>query len=86
MSVGWVAGALRGGALARRRLGDGVAELAAKTSLDEALAFLSASSYGHRLKGDLDIISAQRAIGDTSVWHLRVLAGWLPPRWLATSR
>ncbi len=81
MSFGWVAGAVRGRALARRRLGDdGVTALAAKTSLGDALAFLAASSYRQRIHGDLDVLAAQRAIAETSLWHLRVLAGWLPPR------
>lgn len=80
MSLRWVAGAIRGQALARRRLGDeGVRALAAKQSLGEALQFLSASSYGHRFRADLDLASAQRAVAETSVWHLRVLTGWLPP-------
>ena len=87
MSFGWVAGAVRGRALARRRLGDdGVEALAAKTSLADALAFLAASSYGHRIHGALDAVSAQRAIAETSVWHLRVLAGWLPPRGVQSIR
>lgn len=81
MSLGWLAGAVRGRALARRRLGeDGVADLASQGSLGNALQFLSASSYGHHVRGDLDLASTRRAVGETSLWHLRVLSGWLPPR------
>jgi hypothetical protein len=81
VSVAWVAGALRGRALAGRRLGDeGVQALASKASLGDALTFLSASSYGHRVRMDLDVAGARRAVAETSLWHLRVLAGWLPAR------
>jgi hypothetical protein len=87
MSFGWVAGAVRGRSLARRRLGDeGVATLAAKTSLDDAVAFLAASSYGHRIQRGTDGVVARRAIAETSLWHLRVLAGWLPPRGVQSVR
>jgi hypothetical protein len=81
-----VAGAVRGRALARRRLGDDVRDLAAKRSLADALAHLSASSYGHRMRADLDVAGAQRAIAETALWHLRVLAGWLPPRGVRVAR
>jgi hypothetical protein len=81
MSVDWVAGAVRARALARRRLADdGVAALAATGSLGDAVAFLAASSYGSRLEGHTDGLAARRAIAETTLWHLRVLAGWLPSR------
>ncbi len=80
MNLPWVAGAIRGRALARRRLGDqGVHDLSHTRSLARALSFLAASSYGHRVRADLDVPRAQRAVADTTLWHLRVLAGWLPP-------
>ncbi|MGH7617482.1 MAG: hypothetical protein ACREPM_09670 [Gemmatimonadaceae bacterium] len=80
MSLGWVAGAIRGRALARRRLGDdGVRALGAQHSLRDALRLLSASSYGHDVRGDMDAPSARLAVAATALWHLRVLAGWLPP-------
>jgi hypothetical protein len=80
VTPGWVAGAVRGRALSRRRLGDdGVRALARSGSLQGALAFLSASSYGRRVRADIDVIAARRAIAETSLWHLRVLTGWLPP-------
>lgn len=87
MSLGWVAGAIRGQALARRTLGDdGVRDLAAQPSLDDALRFLAATSYGHRVRADFDAAAARRAVALTSVWHLRVLSGWLPPRGVAIVR
>lgn len=80
MSAGWVAGAIRGRSLAGRRLGDdGIRDLAAKGSLSEALQFLADTSYGHRVRADLDLVGAQRAVAETGLWHLRVLSGWLPP-------
>ena len=81
MTAGWVAGGVRGRLLLGRRLGEvGVAELAAAPSLEEAISLLSASSYGERLPGGADLRDAQRAVLETSLWHLRILAGWLPPR------
>jgi hypothetical protein len=80
VSLGWVAAALRGRALAARTLGDrGTAALASKASLDEAMAYLASSSYGHGLHAGMELEDAQRAVGETALWHLRVLAGWLPP-------
>jgi hypothetical protein len=80
VTPGWVAGAIRGRALARRRLGDeGVQALTRLASLPDALRYLADSSYGHRVRGDLDVAGARRAIAETSLWHLRVLTGWLPP-------
>ncbi len=87
MSFGWVAGAIRGRALARRRLGDeGIASLASRPSLAGALDFLATSSYGHRVRRDLDVARARRSIAETTLWHLRVLAGWIPPRGVRSLR
>jgi hypothetical protein len=67
--------------LAGRRLGDdGVHDLAARQSLDDALRFLMASSYGQSVRADFNAILARHAITETTLWNLRVLAGWLPPR------
>lgn len=81
MGPGWVAGAVRGRALAGRRLGpDAQTMLAGTEDLGAALAYLADTSYGPRLRADLDLGDAQHAVGETALWHLRVLAGWLPPR------
>jgi hypothetical protein len=81
MSIGWVAGAVRGKALARRSLGaQATHSVAAQPSLPAALQVLSESTYGHRLGPDMDLEAAQHAVAETTLWHLRVLAGWLPPR------
>jgi len=87
MSVGWVAGAIRGKALARRGLGrEATRRVASERSLPEALRVLGDSTYGHWLKADMDLESAQRAVSETALWHLRVLAGWLPPSGVEVAR
>ncbi|HEY8474219.1 MAG TPA: hypothetical protein VIL37_16490 [Natronosporangium sp.] len=79
MSAGWVAGGVRARAIARRRLGTGGArELARVGSLAEAVAILAESPYGRGVTAGTDLAGAQRAVAATLLWHLRVLAGWLP--------
>ncbi|TYB40150.1 hypothetical protein [Actinomadura chibensis] len=79
MSAGWVAGRVRARGLARRRLGPGRARsLAGCGSLHDALASLAATPYGHGVAEGQDLASAQHAVAETLLWHLRVLAGWLP--------
>lgn len=79
MSTPWVAGTVRATALARRRLGAaGTRDLATLPDLAEALAVLAQSPYGHDVRVTHTLAEAQRAVGDTLLWHLRVLSGWLP--------
>jgi hypothetical protein len=79
VSAGWVAGSVRARALVRRRLGPGRARtLAASGSLEEALAALAVTSYGRDVAPGQALAAAQRAAAATFLWHLRVLAGWLP--------
>lgn len=79
MSAGWVAGSVRGRLLTRRRLGaTGARAVAAAGS--EAVAQLAVSPYGRDVRPEMAMDTARRAIGSVCVWHLRVLAGWLPPR------
>jgi ATP synthase (C/AC39) subunit len=81
MSAAWVAGTVRAKALARRRLGAGAARaLAACPSLEEALAALVATPYRQEVRRGQTLAEAQRATTATLLWHLRVLAGWLPWR------
>lgn len=81
MSAGWVAGSVRGRLLTRRRLGvAGARAVATSGSAEAAIARLADSPYGPRVHSDMSITEARRAIGAVCVWHLRVLAGWLPPR------
>lgn len=79
MSIGWVAAGVRGRAMTRRRLGRGAARsLAASPSLESALAVLARSPYGHDVRTGQNLAEAQRAVVDTAVWNVRVLAGWAP--------
>ncbi|MET0765952.1 MAG: hypothetical protein ABWY29_13890 [Blastococcus sp.] len=79
MSAAWVAGSVRSRAMASRRLGTGGAHaLAAGPSLADALVRLAATPYGHDVTIGQSLGQAQRAVADTLLWNLRVLAGWLP--------
>jgi hypothetical protein len=81
MSLPWVAGSVRGRLLLDHRLGRAGAErVAAAGSLEEALALLADSGYGEALAPRADLRSAQRSVAATTLWNMRVLAGWLPPR------
>lgn len=87
LSPGWVAGSVRARHLLARRLGRSDAwALARAPSLDAALERLASSAYGHRCRPGLALADAQRAIADTALWHVRVLAGWTPPRGLEPVR
>jgi hypothetical protein len=62
-----------------RRLGrDGAARLAAAGSVDDAVDLLAASTYGHDVRSGQALVEAQRAVVNTVLWNLRVLAGWAP--------
>ena len=79
MTAGWVAGNVRAKAMARRQLGaDAARRLAACTSLPEAQRMLAATSYAPAGQPGQSLAAAQRAVADTVLWDLRVLAGWLP--------
>ena len=79
MTAAWVASGVRSRAMVRRRLGRaGVSELAAYASLDDALAVLAQSPYGHDVHPGQTLAQAQHSVVATTVWNLRVLAGWVP--------
>ncbi|MEU9836440.1 hypothetical protein AB0D67_33310 [Streptosporangium sp. NPDC048047] len=79
MTAAWVAGSTRARALARRAAGRAVARrVAGCGSVEEALAVLAVTSYGHDVRRGQDLGEAQWAVLATLLWHLRVLAGWLP--------
>jgi hypothetical protein len=79
MSAGWVAGSVRARALARRRLGrEGARRIARAASLREALQTLASTPYGRDIRPGQSVADAQHAVAGTLLWHLRVLAGWLP--------
>ncbi|MFH8520416.1 hypothetical protein ACH4CE_36200 [Streptomyces gelaticus] len=79
MSAGWTAGAVRAKALVGRHPGVGSArEVAACRTLDDALQCLTATPYARHARTAAGLPEAQRAVTATLLWHLRVLAGWLP--------
>ena len=79
MMADWVAASVRARSMAQRRVGGGTSRaLAAKPSLTAALSVLTESVYAQRLHGVAGLAAAERAIHETFLWQLRVLAGWLP--------
>jgi hypothetical protein len=63
-----------------RRLGpERARSIAATGSLDEAVGALAGTAYGRAVSPGMDLPTAQRAIAETTLWHVRVLAGWAPP-------
>jgi hypothetical protein len=76
---GWAAGVARARLLLGRALGPAAArEIAARRSLEEATAALAGGAYGERVQPGADLATSQRAVAETLLWHLRILAGWLP--------
>lgn len=79
MSAGWVAAVVRVRALISRCPGRaGAREIAASPTLDEGLQRLAVTPYGRYARAATTLPEAQRAVTATLLWHLRVLAGWLP--------
>ncbi|OIJ95299.1 hypothetical protein [Streptomyces monashensis] len=80
MSAGWVAGAVRAQALVARYPGaDGARDIAHGPTLDDALRRLATTPYARYTRTTAGLPDAQRAVAAGLLWHLRVLAGWLPP-------
>ena len=80
LTPGWVAGSVRARHMLARRLGrEAAAELAGCGSLEGAIGMLSGSAYGRAVRAGMDLADAQRAVAETVLWHVRVLAGWAPP-------
>ena len=79
MSAGWVAGTTRARAMAAACAGPRTARgLASAPSLPDALRALTGTVYRRGLDVRAGAAEAQRAVSDTLVWQLRVLAGWQP--------
>ena len=79
MKPGWTGGVTRARLLMSRVIGpEHASEVARAPSLTEGLAALTGSAYGERVRAGQDLATAQRGIADTLLWHLRILAGWLP--------
>src|ERR1019366_4481907 len=80
MSAGWVAGSVRGRLLTRRRLGAaGARAVASAGTTEAAVGLLADSPYGREGDRGMSAPAARRGVGAVCLWHLRVLAGWLPP-------
>lgn len=87
MKADWVAASVRARSMALRRVGAGAGrEMAAQPTLAAALSGLQGSSYAERLRGVPGLAAAERAIRETVLWQLRVLAGWLPASGTALAR
>ena len=79
MTAGWVGGAVRAKAMARRVLGaEAARQVAASRSLPEAQRMLQSTPFRDAAEAGLSLASAQHAVAATILWDLRVLAGWLP--------
>jgi hypothetical protein len=79
MNPAWAAGSVRSVALARRRFGpDAAAAIASGTALDEAVAAVARSPYGHDVRAGSGLADAEHGVAATLLWNVRVLAGWLP--------
>jgi hypothetical protein len=80
MSASWVGASVRARLLGNRRLGTaGATAVARARGLDAALAMLARSPYAANLQPGMPLEMAQRHIAATALWHLRLMAGWLPP-------
>lgn len=79
MTAAWVAGTTRARSLVRRRAGSRAARrFAALPTLDDALAGLRSTPYRRDVRVGQSLAAAQHAVLSTLLWHVRVLAGWLP--------
>jgi len=79
MTAGWVAGAVRAKAMARRVLGaEAARQLAGSGSLPQAQRLLMRTAFRDAAEPGLSLGAAQHAVAATILWDLRVLAGWLP--------
>jgi hypothetical protein len=77
--VGWVAGSARARLLLGHRVGREGARRLAALAPDEALAALASTHYGRHEEEAGDLRAAQRAVAESTLFELRILAGWLPP-------
>lgn len=76
----WIAGSVRARALVRRRIGIARArQIAACPTAAAAVAEVAATPYGRDVRVGQTYVDAEWGIGAALLWHLRVLAGWLPP-------
>jgi len=75
----WTAGVTRARLLLGHVAGaEHALDVAGCGSLHEGLGVLAGSAYGERVDVGMELASAERGIAETLLWHLRILAGWLP--------
>jgi hypothetical protein len=80
MTASWVAGTVRATDLARHRLEPAdVRRLAAEQTLAAAITRLAGTPYRRHVVAGQSLAEAQHAVAATLLWHVRVLAGWVPP-------
>jgi hypothetical protein len=80
MTAGWVAASTRGRSLLRRTIGpEGVRAIATAATWADGRSMLSSTAYGTELPPTADRRAARSAATASTIWQLRVLAGWLPP-------
>jgi len=79
MRAGWTAGVTRARLLRTRAVGAEHARAIARSpSLEAGIGVLAGSAYGERVHAGAGPVRAERAVAETLLWHLRILAGWLP--------
>lgn len=79
MRAGWTAGVTRARLLLSRAVGAEQARVVAGCrSLGQGVDMLTGSAYGERVQVGCDLAAAERGVAETLLWHLRILAGWLP--------
>jgi hypothetical protein len=75
----WTAGVTRARLIRSRAIGvEHARTIAGCRSLAEGLGALAGSAYGERVQSQDKLQAAERGVADTLLWHLRILAGWLP--------
>lgn len=79
--ISFVAGAVRARAMSGRCVGAAASrQLATSVGLGEAIEAMRGTPYGHDVRAGQTLAEAQAGVAATLLWHLRVLAGWLPGR------
>jgi hypothetical protein len=78
MSAGWIAGDVRARGLAAAEAIDVASSVAETPGLEPAVAVLGQTRWIRDTGSATSVETAERAVFETLIWQLRVLAGWLP--------
>jgi hypothetical protein len=78
MSAGWIAGDVRARGLAATEAIDVASSVAKTPGLEPAVAVLGQTRWIRDTDSATSVDAAERAVFETLIWQLRVLAGWLP--------